>query len=90
MGYVHFRKIVGLDPLTDNLELKYCPLANISICPDTKINEFNIIVYNPLAEKIRQHIQIPVDDGTWIVTDSEGSFGYNLRQYLYYTYFFNF
>ncbi|XP_049818764.1 lysosomal alpha-mannosidase-like [Aethina tumida] len=66
-------KIVGLDPLTDNLELKYCPLANISICPDTKINEFNIIVYNPLAEKIRQHIQIPIDDGTWIVTDSEGN-----------------
>ncbi|KAJ8951631.1 hypothetical protein NQ318_012301 [Aromia moschata] len=58
--------------LSDDLNLKSCLLANVSICSESDKDEFTVLIYNPLARTVSHYIQIPVNDGTWKVTDPSG------------------
>lgn len=56
----------------DDIKLKHCPLANVSICTETGKDEFNVFLYNPLARSVSHYIQVPVSGDDWKVTDPEG------------------
>lgn len=64
-----FSKLVGSSA---DLELKSCPLLNISVCDEADKDEFNIVLWNPLARTTSHYIQIPVRNGKWEVKDSDG------------------
>ncbi|KAJ8919725.1 hypothetical protein NQ315_006253 [Exocentrus adspersus] len=54
------------------LNLTSCFLSNVSVCSESDSDQFNVLVYNPLARNASHYIQIPVRDGTWKVTDPTG------------------
>ncbi|XP_028761137.1 alpha-mannosidase At3g26720 [Neltuma alba] len=64
----------GGNPVTD---LQQCPLLNISYCPSSEVNlsdrkHLVVVVYNPLAWKREEVIQIPVSIEEVFVQDSAG------------------
>lgn len=59
--------------LSNNIGLKTCPLANVSICAESNKDEFQVLLYNPLAKTTTQYVQIPVTGDNWEVTDPEGN-----------------
>ncbi|KAJ8919726.1 hypothetical protein NQ315_006254 [Exocentrus adspersus] len=64
-----FASILGA---ANPLNLKSCLLSNVSICEESNKDQFNVLVYNPLARNVSHYVQIPVNDGTWKVTDPTG------------------
>ncbi|KAJ8982146.1 hypothetical protein NQ317_011292 [Molorchus minor] len=65
-----FSSLIGM---TDSLNLKSCLLSNVSICSESDKDEFSILIYNPLARNTSHYIQVPVNDGTWKITDPSGT-----------------
>ncbi|XP_018575534.1 lysosomal alpha-mannosidase isoform X2 [Anoplophora glabripennis] len=66
---ISFSSILGID---GNLNLKSCLLSNVSICSESDKDQFNVLIYNPLARTTSHYIQVPVNDGTWKVTGPTG------------------
>ncbi|KAJ8951624.1 hypothetical protein NQ318_012294 [Aromia moschata] len=64
--------LTNLLGLEEDISLSYCPLANVSICQDSKKDNFRVLLYNPLGRTVSHYVQIPVDAGTWTVTDPDG------------------
>lgn len=60
-----FNKILNVD----NVDIQSCLLSNVSICSSSNNDQFNLILYNPLARSVSQYVQVPVQDGTWEVTN---------------------
>lgn len=54
------------------MDFKSCLLSNISICAISGEDNFNLLLYNPLAQSASEYVQIPVKDGTWEVTGPNG------------------
>ncbi|GJQ83732.1 hypothetical protein Trydic_g20608 [Trypoxylus dichotomus] len=45
----------------ENLRLKTCLLANISVCPISQSNQFIAVVYNPLSRPVSHYVRLPVN-----------------------------
>ncbi|XP_049819132.1 lysosomal alpha-mannosidase [Aethina tumida] len=58
--------------LENKIDLKICPLANVSICEESNKDEFNVLLYNPLARTVSHYVQIPVSGDNWSVSDPDG------------------
>ena len=56
----------------NDLQFKSCLLANVSYCPETKSDQFTLVVYNPLSRVVSSPISVPVDTETWSIVDPEG------------------
>ncbi|XP_075249243.1 lysosomal alpha-mannosidase-like [Convolutriloba macropyga] len=52
----------------DNLD--FCPYRNISVCDTTENSEnFHVVVYNPLARKVKYYVRVPVSKEEYYITD---------------------
>ncbi|KAJ8919703.1 hypothetical protein NQ315_006231 [Exocentrus adspersus] len=66
------RALTSLLGLESDIDLHYCPFANISICAETKKDKFRVLLYNPLGVAVDHYVQLPIDAASWTVTDPEG------------------
>ena len=52
---------------------EFCEYLNISVCPPSVTNSFDVMVYNPLARRTNDYITIPVNNGNVTLTDCQGN-----------------
>lgn len=75
------RTLLSVD---DSQKLTTCLLANITVCEESKKNEFVVIVYNPLSKVIPNHyIKLPVDSISYRILDANGKWKKNKHRKLY-------
>ncbi|KAH8282797.1 hypothetical protein KR054_009895 [Drosophila jambulina] len=56
------------------LDMKTCPLLNITSCPVSEENDrFTVTLYNPLAHVVSEYVRIPVPDTNYKIIDNKGA-----------------
>ncbi|CAG9761634.1 unnamed protein product [Ceutorhynchus assimilis] len=57
-----------------NIELKTCPLLNVSQCTTTTTNDsFVVTIYNPLSRPVDKVVRLPVKEDSYSVNDLQGT-----------------
>ncbi|XP_050297666.1 lysosomal alpha-mannosidase-like [Anthonomus grandis grandis] len=72
------KHLLGID-LSSYTTLSSCHLANMSICAVTQTaDQFVVVIYNPLSWVVNQTVRLPVENGSYTVSSSDGNLSHDV------------